>query len=199
MSKFVKLSAGPLEPRPFTIPWFTKNAFKLFGKKPAILSKMGLGKGASEQNFVQKFMDLIQDNDFQDVVFATLVSMRDLEGNPLLKDANGKPLDIQPDQMFKDINYYYKTQGSQISGKPSGSIAAGAYQSILFPQPRKEILPKDNVVESTFEKLKSLTSSPDFNKKTPEQKRQILLGLTKQIVGENKPLINFIDSNKILP
>jgi hypothetical protein len=199
MSKFVKLSAGLLEPKPFTFPWFAKNAFRLFGKKPAVLSKMGFKKGVAEQTFVAKFMDLIQDNDFQDVIFAALISMRDLEGNPLLKDANGNPLDIKPEEMFKDINYYYQTQGSQISGKPSGSIAAGAYQSILFPQPRKEILPKDNVVESTIEKLKSLTSSPDFNKKTPEQKRQLLLGLTKQIIGENKPLINFIDSNKILP
>ena len=101
--------------------------------------------------------------------------------------------------MFKDLNYYFQTQGSQLSGKPSGSIAAGAYQSILFPQPRKEILPKDNVIDTTVNRLKSLTSSPDFNKKTPNEKRQILLNFTKQILGENSGLASFIDSNKIIP
>ena len=86
-----------------------------------------------------------------------------------------------------------------MSGQPSGSIAAGAYQSILFPQPRKEILPKDSVLDDTFNRLKTLSSSPDFNKKNPEQKRQILLNFTKQILGENSGLASFIDSNKILP
>ena len=189
MSKFVKLAAGA---KLFSLGWFSENAFKLFGKNKAVLAKMGIKNPAVLiGEFTKKFMDLIMDNDFQDVVFAALI--------PILKDENGKPLDIQPDQMFKDINYYFKTQGSQLSGKPSGSIAAGAYQSILFPQPRKEILPKDNIVESVFEKLKSLTSSPDFNKKTPQQKSQLFLNFTKQIVSENNPLISFIDSNKILP
>ena len=196
MSKFVKLAAPP---NIFSFAWWSKNAFGLFKNNPSILKKMGFNGIPTPQQFTQKFIELIKDNDFQDMVFAALIFARDKEGNALLRDENGKPLDIRPDQMFKDINYYFKTQGSQLSGKPSGSIAAGAYQSILFPQPRREILPKDNVVDSTFEKLKSLAASPDFNKKTPEQKKQLLLNLTKQIIGENKSLINFIDANKILP
>jgi len=189
MSKFVKIAAGSKFP---SLGWFSENSDKLLGKNNAVLAKMGIKKPIIDpKEFTKKFMDLIMDNDFQDVVFAALI--------PLLKDENGKPLDIQPDQMFKDINYYYKTQGSQLSGKPSGSSAAGAYQSILFPQPRKEILPKENIIESVFSRLQSLTTSPDFNKKTPEQKKQSLLSFTKQILGENNPLINFIDSNKILP
>jgi hypothetical protein len=188
MSKFVKIAAGSKFP---SLGWFSENASKFLGKNNAVLAKMGIKNIIDPKEFTKKFMDLIMDNDFQDVVFAALI--------PILKDENGKPLDIQPDQMFKDINYYFQAQGSQLSGKPSGSIAAGAYQSILFPQPRKEILPKENIVESVFEKLKSLTSSPDFNKKTPQQKNQLLLNFTKQIVSENNPLINFIDSNKILP
>ena len=160
---------------------------------------MGFKKLPTPGEFLNKFLELLQDNDFQDVIFAALISMKDLEGNPVLKDANGNSLDIKPEQMFKDLNYYFQTQGSQLSGKPSGSIAAGAYQSILFPQPRKEILPKDNVIDTTVNRLKSLTSSPDFNKKNPEQKRQILLNFTKQILGENSGLASFIDSNKIIP
>jgi hypothetical protein len=196
MSKFVKLAAGP---RLFSFEWWTKNAFSLFGKNNSVLRKMGIKKPPTPGEFLNKFLELLQDNDFQDVIFAALISMKDLEGKPILKDANGNSLDIKPEQMFKDLNYYFKTQGSQLSGKPSGSIAAGAYQSILFPQPRKEILPKDNVIENTISRLKSLTSSPDFNKKTPDQKRQILLNFTKQILSENGPLASFIDSNKILP
>jgi hypothetical protein len=196
MSKFVKLAA---EPRLFSFEWWSKNAFKLFGKNKAV-TEMMKAKGAkiSVASFFSEFFKLLQDNDFQDVVFAALISMKDLEGKAILKDANGNSLDIKPEQMFKDLNYYFQTQGSQLSGKPSGSIAAGAYQSILFPQPRKEILPKDNVIENTISRLKSLTSSPDFNKKTPEQKKQILLNFTKQILGENSGLASFIDSNKIL-
>jgi hypothetical protein len=60
-----------------------------------------------------KFFELLQDNDFQDVVFAALISMKDLEGKPILKDANGNSLDIKPEQMFKDLNYYFQAQGSQ--------------------------------------------------------------------------------------
>jgi hypothetical protein len=197
MSKFVKIAADPKFP---SLGWFSKNAFKLFGKNSTVLGKMGAKKPfLNPAEFTEKFMQLIMDNDFQDVVFAALISLKDLEGNPILRDANGNSLDIRPDQMFKDINYYFKAQGSQLSGKPSGSIAAGAYQSILFPQPRKEILPKDNILDTTFSRLQSLTTSPDFNKKTPEQKKQTLLSFTKQILGENNPLISFIDSNKILP
>ena len=197
MSKFVKLAA---EPRLFSFEWWSKNALKLFGKNKAVAAMMKT-KGAklSPDTFFSEFFKLLQDNDFQDVVFAALISMKDFDGNPLLKDANGNSLDIKPEQMFKDLNYYFQTQGSQLSGKPSGSIAAGAYQSILFPQPRKEILPKDNVIDTTVNRLKSLTSSPDFNKKTPNEKRQILLNFTKQILGENSGLASFIDNNKIIP
>jgi hypothetical protein len=196
MSKFVKLAAGP---RLFSFEWWTKNAFSLFGKNNSVLRKMGIKKPPTPGEFLNKFLELLQDNDFQDVIFAALISMKDLEGKPILKDANGNSLDIKPEQMFKDLNYYFQAQGSQLSGQPSGSIAAGAYQSILFPQPRKEILPKDSVLDDTFNRLKTLSSSPDFNKKNPEQKRQILLNFTKQILGENSGLASFIDSNKILP
>jgi hypothetical protein len=198
MSKFVKLAA---EPRLFSFEWWSKNALGLFGKNKAVREMMKAKgvRNVTNASFFSEFFKLLQDNDFQDVVFSLLISMPGLDGKPLLKDANGNSLDIKPEEMFKDLNYYFKTQGSQLSGKPSGSIAAGAYQSILFPQPRKEILPKDNVIENTISRLKSLTSSPDFNKKTPDQKRQILLNFTKQILGENGPLASFIDSNKILP
>ena len=196
MSKFVKLAAGP---KLFSFEWWSKNAFNLFGKNKTVLSKMGIKNIPKPAEFLNKFLELLQDNDFQDVIFAALISMKDLEGNPVLKDANGNSLDIKPEQMFKDLNYYFQTQGSQLSGKPSGSIAAGAYQSILFPQPRKEILPKDSVIDDTFNRLKTLSSSPDFIRKTAEQKKQTLLSFTKQILGENIGLASFIDSNKILP
>ena len=195
MSKFVKLAAGP---RLFSFEWWSKNAFSLFGKNNTVLEKMGIKKPKPGE-FLNKFLELLQDNDFQDVIFAALISMKDLEGKPILKDENGNSLDIKPEQMFKDLNYYFQTQGSQLSGKPSGSIAAGAYQSILFPQPRKEILPKDNILDTTFSRLQSLTTSPDFIRKTAEQKKQTLLSFTKQILGENIGLASFIDSNKILP
>jgi len=196
MSKFVKLAAGP---NIFSFAWWSKNAFGLFKNNPSILKKMGFNGIPTPKEFTQKFIQLIKDNDFQDMVFAALIFARDKEGNPLLKDENGKPLDLQPDQMFKDINYYYQAQGTKLQGKPVGSIAAGAYQSILFPEPRLEILPKNDVVSTTMSNLKTITSSPDFLKKSAAEKKQILKNQINKIISENKGLFDFIDTNKILP
>jgi hypothetical protein len=196
MSKFVKLAAPP---NIFSFAWWSKNAFGLFKDNPSILKKMGFNGIPTPQQFTQKFIELIKDNDFQDMVFAALIFARDKEGNALLRDENGKPLDIRPDQMFKDINYYYQTQGTKVQGKPVGTIAAGAYQSILFPEPRLEILPKSDVVTTTMSNLKAITSSSDFLKKSTAEKKQILKNQINKIISENKGLFDFIDTNKILP
>ena len=70
MSKFVKLAAGP---RLFSFEWWTKNAFSLFGKNNSVLKKMGIKKVPTPGEFLNKFFELLQDNDFQDVVFAIQV------------------------------------------------------------------------------------------------------------------------------
>jgi hypothetical protein len=197
MSKFVKLAADSQFP---SLSWLIDNAYALFKSNNTILTYMGLGAGIiTAVVFRKKFIELIKNSDFQDLVFAALIYARDTQGNPLLKDENGKSLDIKPDQMFKDINYYYQTQGTKVQGKPVGSIAAGAYQSILFPEPRLEILPKNDVVATTFSNLKAITSSSDFLKKSAAEKKQILKNQLNKIIGENKPLFDFIDVNKILP
>ena len=153
MSKFVKLAADSQFP---SMEWLMENAFNLFKNNKTILTYMGFAAGAvTVFAFRKKFIELIKDSDFQDLVFSALIYARDIEGNPLLKDENGKSLDIKPEQMFKDINYYYQTQGTKVQGKPVGSIAAGAYQSILFPEPRLEILPKNDVVATTLDQAKS--------------------------------------------
>jgi hypothetical protein len=197
MSKFVKLAADSQFP---SMEWLMENAFNLFKNNKTILTYMGFAAGAvTVFAFRKKFIELIKDSDFQDLVFSALIYARDIEGNPLLKDENGKSLDIKPEQMFKDINYYYQTQGTKVQGKPVGSIAAGAYQSILFPEPRLEILPKNDVVATTLSNLKAITSSSDFLKKSAAEKKQILKNQLNKIIGENKPLFDFIDVNKILP
>jgi len=197
MSKFVKLAADSQFP---SMEWLMENAFNLFKNNKTILTYMGFAAGAfTVVAFRKKFIELIKDSDFQDLVFSALIYARDIEGNPLLKDENGKSLDIKPEQMFKDINYYYQTQGTKVQGKPVGSIAAGAYQSILFPEPRLEILPKNDVVATTLSNLKAITSSSDFLKKSAAEKKQILKNQLNKIIGENKPLFDFIDVNKILP
>lgn len=197
MSKFVKIAAGE---KIFSLPWFKANAEKLFIKNKLILGKLGFKNAIpSPVEFTKRFTDMLKDPKFQDVVFAIAIELRDENGNYLLKDVNGLPLSITPEQMFKDINYYYTTQGTKLPGKPGGSIAAGAYQSILFPEPRKEILPKDNVLESTIAKLKSITSTPGFDKKTPKEKTRILENLVKEVAGQNSPLVKFIDDNKLVP
>jgi hypothetical protein len=197
MSKFVKLAADSQFP---SMQWLIENAHNLFINNKTILTYMGFAAGAvTVVAFRKKFIELIKDSDFQDLVFSALIYARDIEGNPLLKDENGKSLDIKPEQMFKDINYYYQTQGTKVQGKPVGSIAAGAYQSILFPEPRLEILPKNDVVATTLSNLKAITSSSDFLKKSAAEKKQILKNQLNKIIGENKPLFDFIDVNKILP
>ena len=197
MSKFVKLAADSQFP---SMEWLMENAFNLFKNNKTILTYMGFAAGAfTVVAFRKKFIELIKDSDFQDLVFSALIYARDIEGNPLLKDENGKSLDIKPEQMFKDINYYYQTQGTKVQGKPVGSIAAGAYQSILFPEPRLEILPKNDVVATTLSNLKAITSSSDFLKKSAAEKKQILKNQLNKIIGENKPLFDFIDVNQILP
>ena len=197
MSKFVKLAADSQFP---SMEWLMENAYNLFNNNKTILTYMGFAAGAfTVVAFRKKFIELIKDSDFQDLVFSALIYARDIEGNPLLKDENGKSLDIKPEQMFKDINYYYQTQGTKVQGKPVGSIAAGAYQSILFPEPRLEILPKNDVVATTLSNLKAITSSSDFLKKSAAEKKQILKNQLNKIIGENKPLFDFIDVNKILP
>lgn len=198
MSKFVKIAAGE---KIFSLPWFKVNAEKLFLKNKKILQILGFKPNQipSPVEFTKRFTDMLKDPKFQDVVFAIAIELRDEYGNYLLKDVNGLPLSITPEQMFKDINYYYTTQGTKLPGKPGGSIAAGAYQSILFPEPRKEILPKDNVLESTIAKLKSITSTPGFDKKKPEEKKRILENLVKEVAGQNSPLVKFIDDNKLIP
>ena len=74
MSKFVKIAADPKFP---SLGWFSKNAFKLFGKNSTVLKKMGAKKPfLNPAEFTEKFMQLIMDNDFQDVVFAALISLK---------------------------------------------------------------------------------------------------------------------------
>ena len=101
MSKFVKLAAGP---KLFSFEWWSKNAFNLFGKNKTVLSKMGIKNIPKPAEFINKFFEFLQDNDFQDVIFAALISMKDLDGKPILQDVNGNPLDIKAEQMFKDVN-----------------------------------------------------------------------------------------------
>ncbi len=198
MSKFVKIAAGE---KIFSLPWFKANAEKLFNKNKLILRKLGFKENVipNPVEFTKRFTDMLKDPKFQDVVFAIAIELRDENGNYLLKDVNGLPLSITPEQMFKDINYYYTTKCTKLPRKPGGSIASGAYQSILFPEPRKEILPKDNVLESTIAKLKSITSTPGFDKKTPAEKKRILENLVKEVAGQNSPLVKFIDDNKLVP
>ncbi len=199
MSKFVKLAADSQFP---SLSWLIDNAYNLFKDNKTILTYMGFAAGGvalSIPAFRKKFIELIKNSDFQDLVFSALIYARDTQGNPLLKDENGKSLEIKPEQMFKDINYYYQTQGTKVQGKPVGSIAAGAYQSILFPEPRLEILPKNDVVATTFSNLKTITSSSDFLKKSSAEKKQILKNQINKIISENKGLFDFIDVNKILP
>ena len=197
MSKFVKLAADSQFP---SMQWLIENAHNLFKNNNTILTYMGFAAGAvTVVAFRKKFIELIKNSDFQDLVFSALIYARDTEGNPLLKDKNGKSLDIKPEQMFKDINYYYQTQGTKVQGKPVGSIAAGAYQSILFPEPRLEILPKNDVVATTLSNLKAITSSSDFLKKSAAEKKQILKIQLNKIIGENKPLFDFINVSKIIP
>lgn len=182
MPKFVKLSAVTL----FSVAWWRQNAMKLFSKNNAVLKFLKIDK-INPATFANKILEAMSDPQFQDLIFSTLISV--------LKDENGKPLDITPQEMFKDITYYFKTQGTQVPGKPSASIAEGAYQSVFRDISKIQALPRKTAIEDTFSELKKVAEAPNFKQKSISEKKKILSDFVKRIAGENPELNKMIDNS----
>lgn len=189
MPKFVKTAAGLAL---FSMAWWKKYGLGLFSKNKDILKFLKLDN-LDPKVFIPKFMTMLQDPQFQDIVFSILISAKDENGDYLLKNSQGKPLEISPDALFKDINYYFKTQGTQVGNKPTASVAEGAYQSVFRNITKPTDIPKGPSIDSVFSDLKKITSTPNFKEKSPGEKKEILKNFSNRLAGGNQELINMVN------
>lgn len=191
MPQFVKTAQVLL----FSLAWWKANAFKIFGGVDKVLSFLKINpKNLNPFVFVTKFINtLATDEKFQSLVFSILISKKDENGEYFLKGADGKPLEITPDQMFKDINYYFETKGTPVAGRPTATLAEGAYQSIFRDINKIQKLPAPTSINNVMVDLKKISSQPDFKNKTIQEKRELFIGFAKKLAGENQELLKIID------
>ena len=191
MPQFVKTSAIGL----FSFAWFQKNALRIFGGVKEVLTFLKIDpRNLSPGVFVTKFINtLVTDPEFQSLIFSILISKKGEDGEYLLKDASGKPLEITPEQMFKDVNYYFETKGTPVAGRPTATLAQGAYQSIFRNIDKVQKLPAPTSLNSVMADLKKISSQPNFKNKSAEEKRDIFVGFAKRLAGENQELLKIIE------
>ena len=191
MPQFVKTSAIGL----FSLAWFQNNAWKIFKGVKEVLSFLKIDiKDLNPGVFVTKFMNtLVTDEKFQSLVFSVLISKKDENGEYFLKDANGKPLEITPEQMFKDVNYYFETKGTPVAGRPTATLAEGAYESIFRDIDKVQKLPPPTSLNNVMADLKKISSQPNFKDKSPKEKRDIFVDFAKRLAGENQELLKIIE------